>query len=56
MLANRDMSPDAVLRLVESRTGGKPFEKIEDVISPEEFNAWQERYREIAGFSVKALQ
>ena len=55
VLANRDISPDAVLRLVESRTGGKRFDKIEDVISKEELASWQERYRQIAGFSVKEL-
>ncbi|MGE4338321.1 MAG: flavin-dependent oxidoreductase [Pigmentiphaga sp.] len=50
VLANREISPEAILRVVEERTGGRPFDKIEDVLSPEEFEGWQERYRQVAGF------
>ncbi len=45
VLANRGIAPDAIIRVVEERTGGKPFEAIEDVISREELVAWQERYK-----------
>ena len=55
VLANRAMAPDGIISLVEQRTKGKWFEKIEDVISPEELKGWQDRYKEIAGFSVKDL-
>jgi 2-polyprenyl-6-methoxyphenol hydroxylase-like FAD-dependent oxidoreductase len=53
VLANREISPDAILRVVEERTGGKPFHHIEDVLSKEEFEAWQARYRQVAGFEKK---
>jgi 2-polyprenyl-6-methoxyphenol hydroxylase-like FAD-dependent oxidoreductase len=53
VLANREISPDAILRVVEERTGGKPFEKIEDVLSKDEFEQWQARYRKVAGFDRK---
>jgi 5-methylphenazine-1-carboxylate 1-monooxygenase len=56
VLANRDIAPDAVLRVVEERTGGKPFARIDDVISPNELVEWQERYRKIAGFAADDLK
>jgi len=55
VLANREIAPDAILRVVEERTGGKPFEHIDDVISNEELVQWQERYRQVAGFSKSAM-
>jgi len=56
VLANREIAPDAVLRVVEERTGGKPFDKIEDVISVTELAEWQDRYRKVAGFAAKDLK
>ena len=56
VLANREISPDAILRVVEERTGGKPFANIEDVLSQEEFEQWQTRYRRVAGFTHEDLQ
>ncbi|MBX9842215.1 MAG: flavin-dependent oxidoreductase [Xanthobacteraceae bacterium] len=56
VLANRGISPDAIIRVVEERTKGKPFKNIEDVISREELVQWQERYREIAGFAARDLK
>jgi 2-polyprenyl-6-methoxyphenol hydroxylase-like FAD-dependent oxidoreductase len=56
VLANRGMSPDAIIRVVEERTKGRPFKNIEDVISREELVRWQERYREIAGFAANDLR
>ncbi|HEY4134600.1 MAG TPA: flavin-dependent oxidoreductase [Alphaproteobacteria bacterium] len=50
VLTNRERSPDAILRVVEQRTGGKPFAHIDDVISREEISEWQENYRKVAGF------
>lgn len=51
VLANRSISPDAILQVVEDRSGGKPFNKIEDVLTDAEFKQWQDRYREVAGFN-----
>lgn len=55
VLANRDMAPDAIIRVVEERTGGQPFNNIEDVISPDELSAWQARYKKVAGFAQEDL-
>ncbi len=55
VLANRGIPPDAIIRVVEERTGGKPFARIEDVISRDELVQWQERYRKVAGFAAEDL-
>jgi len=51
VLANRSMAPDAILEVVEERTGGRPFADIADVIGADELLGWQERYQRIAGFA-----
>jgi 5-methylphenazine-1-carboxylate 1-monooxygenase len=56
VLANRDAYPDAILRVVQERTGGQPFDNINDVISPDEREQWQSRYRQVAGFERTAPQ
>jgi len=56
VLSNRDRSPDAILRVVEERTGGKPFRAITDVISQEEIDTWHENYRRTAGFGRDNLR
>jgi 2-polyprenyl-6-methoxyphenol hydroxylase-like FAD-dependent oxidoreductase len=56
VLANRSISPDAILNVIEERTGGKAFERIEDVISQQELIEWQERYKAVAGFAARDLQ
>lgn len=53
VLANRDAYPDAILRVVQERTQGRPFDDIDDVISPREREQWQSRYRQVAGFERK---
>lgn len=55
VLANREIAPDAILRVVEDRTGGEPFERIEDVISQAELEQWQARYKKVAGFAAEDL-
>jgi 2-polyprenyl-6-methoxyphenol hydroxylase-like FAD-dependent oxidoreductase len=55
VLANRGMAPDGIISLVEERTNGQRFDKIENVISQEELKNWQDRYREIAGFAVQKM-
>jgi 2-polyprenyl-6-methoxyphenol hydroxylase-like FAD-dependent oxidoreductase len=56
VLANREIAPDAILLLVDERTGGQPFADINDVIPLEERKAWQLRYKQVAGFSPDRLQ
>jgi 2-polyprenyl-6-methoxyphenol hydroxylase-like FAD-dependent oxidoreductase len=52
---NRTTPPDAILREVFLRTGDKPFERIEDVISPAEMAAITDRYKQVAGYDKAAL-
>jgi 2-polyprenyl-6-methoxyphenol hydroxylase-like FAD-dependent oxidoreductase len=53
--ANRSMAPDAILRVVEERTAGQPFDDIEKVIPKHERVAWQNRYKLRAGFAREQL-
>lgn len=55
VLANREIAPDAILLVVDERTGGKPFNDIDEVISREERKQWQLRYKQVAGFSADSL-
>ena len=55
VLMSRTNPPDAILREVDERSGGKPFESIEDVISKEELAAISERFKKVAGFEVNSL-
>ena len=51
---NRSNPPDAILREVYERTGDKPFDRIEDVISHDELVAISERYQRVDGCTVVA--
>ena len=55
VLTNRRNPPDALLREVYERTGDRPFDRIEDVISADEITAMMAAYRDIAGFSLEDL-
>lgn len=56
VLANRNNPPDAILREVWQRSGGNRFERIEDVISPDELQAISDRYKKVAGFDRDSLR
>jgi 2-polyprenyl-6-methoxyphenol hydroxylase-like FAD-dependent oxidoreductase len=56
VLENRRNPPDAILREVYERTGDKPFERIESVISAQELAALSERYKRVAGYDKRSLQ
>jgi 2-polyprenyl-6-methoxyphenol hydroxylase-like FAD-dependent oxidoreductase len=56
VLTNRSRPPDAILGEVYRRTGDKPFNKIEDVISLEELQAITEGYKQVAGYDQASLQ
>jgi 2-polyprenyl-6-methoxyphenol hydroxylase-like FAD-dependent oxidoreductase len=56
VLENRNNPPDAILREVYTRTGDRPFERIESVISREELAALSERYKRVAGYDRLSLQ
>jgi 2-polyprenyl-6-methoxyphenol hydroxylase-like FAD-dependent oxidoreductase len=55
VLTNRENPPDAILREVYLRTGDKPFEAIDKVISQAELAALSERYQKITGYDRKSL-
>ena len=52
--ANRGSGPDAILQKVEDLCGGQ-FDDISEVIPREELAAHAEHYKQLAGFSVDAL-
>jgi hypothetical protein len=56
VLANRGIAPDGIISVVEERTRGRPFKSIEDVMPREELKRWQDRYRDVAGFSLDRMQ
>jgi 2-polyprenyl-6-methoxyphenol hydroxylase-like FAD-dependent oxidoreductase len=55
VLENRRNPPDAILREIYERTGDRPFERIEAVISAEELKAISERYKVVAGHDKTSL-
>ena len=50
---NRAHPPDYIIMKVDELTGGRPFERIEDVISEAELRELSESYKRIAGFSLE---
>jgi 2-polyprenyl-6-methoxyphenol hydroxylase-like FAD-dependent oxidoreductase len=52
VLQNRSAPPNVIVDTVEQRTGNKPFERLEDVISRDELRAIFERYQKVAGYHV----
>jgi 2-polyprenyl-6-methoxyphenol hydroxylase-like FAD-dependent oxidoreductase len=55
VLTNRRTPPDVIIREVRDRTGDRPFDRIEDVISQDELAAISRRYKDVAGMSAKSL-
>ncbi len=56
VLLNRVAPPDIVLKEVYERTGDRPFENIDDVITKSELAAFQQRYKEVAGYDLATLK
>jgi 2-polyprenyl-6-methoxyphenol hydroxylase-like FAD-dependent oxidoreductase len=56
VLTNRSDPPDAILREVWNRSGGKPFARIEDVMPTDELQAILDRYKKVAGFDRETLR
>jgi 5-methylphenazine-1-carboxylate 1-monooxygenase len=54
VLANRTTPPDAILREVHERSGDKPFERIEDVVSREALAKIADAYKQVAGLKSAA--
>jgi 2-polyprenyl-6-methoxyphenol hydroxylase-like FAD-dependent oxidoreductase len=54
VLRNRGAGPFGLLNIVDERCGGE-FDNIDDVVPPEERNAFMERYKSAAGFAIEQL-
>ncbi|HEY3912009.1 MAG TPA: flavin-dependent oxidoreductase [Stellaceae bacterium] len=55
VLTNRTNPPDAILREVYLRTGDKPFDDIDRVISGDELRAISDSYKRVAGYDRETL-
>jgi 5-methylphenazine-1-carboxylate 1-monooxygenase len=56
VLTNRISPPDILLKEIVDRTGDKPFDNIDDVISKEELAEIQQRYKKVAGYDLETLK
>src|SRR5688572_33462918 len=54
VLRNRGAGPFGLLNLVDERCGGR-FDSIDDVIPPDERNAFMAAYKAAAGFAMETL-
>lgn len=55
VLKNRSAPPDTIIEIVEERTGGKEFDRIEDIISEEEIANIHQGYKMAAGFDKESV-
>ena len=55
VVQNRTAPPNLIVDTVEQRTGGKRFEKLEDVITQDEMKAIFESYRKVVGYQVQQV-
>ncbi len=55
VLTNRVNPPDAILRVVYERTGDRPFERIDDIVTRAELVAITDAYKQIAGYDRASL-
>ena len=55
MLTNRSVPPDFIIETVDELTGGKPFRRIEDVVSRERLVEINENYKRIAAWDLKSV-
>ena len=55
VVQNRTAPPNLLVDLVEQRTGGKRFERLDDVVSQDEMKAIVEDYQKTAGYHVNQI-
>ncbi|MBI4920929.1 MAG: flavin-dependent oxidoreductase [Devosia nanyangense] len=53
---NRTTPPDVILKIVHERSGDRPFERLEDIVSPEELAAVSNNYKKVAGYDRSMLR
>jgi len=56
VLTNRSNPPDAILREVFERSGGRRFDRIEEVVSTTELQAISDHYKRVAGYDPARLR
>jgi 2-polyprenyl-6-methoxyphenol hydroxylase-like FAD-dependent oxidoreductase len=49
VLRNRTAPPDSLIETVQKRTGNRPFERLDDVISPDEIRSLLDGYKTLTG-------
>lgn len=56
VLTNRKAPPDTILREIYERSGGRRFDKVEDVVSKAELQAISDNYKRVAGYDPALLR
>jgi 2-polyprenyl-6-methoxyphenol hydroxylase-like FAD-dependent oxidoreductase len=56
VLTNRTNPPDAILRLVHERSGGRHFRDIGEIVAVEELQAISDNYKRVAGYDPARLK
>ncbi len=54
--ASRIEPPDTIINRVEELSGGRPFQRIEDIIDPAELKAISGRYARTAGYDLDSMK
>jgi 2-polyprenyl-6-methoxyphenol hydroxylase-like FAD-dependent oxidoreductase len=55
VLTNRSTPPDFIIESVDQLTGGKPFSRLEDVISRDQLVEISENYKRIAAWDINSV-
>jgi 5-methylphenazine-1-carboxylate 1-monooxygenase len=55
VVQNRTAPPNVIVDTVEQRTGGKRFDRLEDVITQDEMKSIFENYQRVAGYHVQQV-
>lgn len=56
VLTNRRTPPDAILREVHERSGGRPFANLDEVVPQAELQAISDNYKRVAGYDPALLR
>jgi len=56
VLANRTAPPDILIETVQSRSGDRPFDRLEDVVEEGELRELLERYKRLTGYDAQTLR
>ena len=51
---NRTLPPDAIIMKADELSGGRPFTRIDDLISQDELRTISDSYKQVAGFALRS--